>query len=78
MGKNRNQGIPETQKNAENPEKNNKNEAEEKKIFENINFSEVLPKKAEGLTPEDISNGSIFSDVCNFCVSDYDFWYKYE
>lgn len=78
MVKNRNQGIPETQKNAENPEKNNKNEAEEKKIFENINFSEVLPKKAEGLTPEDISNGSIFSDVCNVCVSDYDFWDKYE
>lgn len=78
MVKNRNRDIPETQKNAENPEKNGKNETEEKKIFENINFSEILPKKAEGLTPEDISNGSIFSDVCNVCVSDYDFWDKYE
>ena len=78
MIKNRNQDIPETQKNAENHEKMTKMRQKRKKIFKNINFSEVLPKKAEGLTPEDISNGSIFSDVCNVCVSDYDFWDKYE
>lgn len=78
MTKEKEQDISENLKSSKNLRKSDKNESEERKILEKISFSKILQKKPDGLTPEDISDGSIFSDVCNVCISDYDFWDKYE